>query len=551
MTGELRAASEENKLPDENNKTGQSVPLINISISHQNILALIDTGASISCMSEQLALKLNINFTHDETKYCIKSISGSCLKIVGSAMVNIILDSYLFKNELIIIKDISQDVILGQDFLYKNKALIDFSNERLVVMNRIYVPFHKVSRDIASESNTLVYCHHNAIMSSGSLKTLSKSDYIYFSEKIRDNDDYVLGSKYVSHSLRTQDDKSLIDTININPDLRVEEKTELKNLFLSYRKCFAFSTSELGNCDLVNIEIKTTDEIPVHRPPYRVSPKQLEIINTQVDEMLKNGVIRESKSAYASPVVLVQKPDHTWRFCIDYRKLNKKVITDSYPLPIIEDIVIYLSGAKFFADLDLNSGYWQQRLSEKDKHKTAFVTPSGLYEFNVLPFGLKTSQAIFQRTMDKVLAGIKYKNAICYVDNILIWGKNFVEFKTALTEVLERLKRANLTLKPNKCSFGYNVVSVLGHEISGVGIRPDKKKLQALMSVKPPVNTKQVKSILGLFSYYRKFINHFADIVLPLTKLLKKGVKFSWAQEQQEAFDTIIKYMSNPPILKF
>lgn len=550
---ELQAVSAKQELPTKSILN----PFINITIANQTYTALLDTGASISCISEQLMQELRMKHINTNANQFVRSISGSFLKVIGETEINFIIDSCLLNNTFVVIKDINQKLILGQDFFHKYNVVIDFHNNCITLKGCFQTKFCENStQNIASMSNTTT-CQDrfdttikNNIDTSDhqsteekSLKSISKIDYLYFTKLLQDNAE--------NCSPISSKNSDPMDELKINPELDNMQKQSLRVLLSSFRENFAFTSSELGSCSLVEVDIKTIDDVPVHRPPYRVSPKQLEIINTQVEEMLNNGVIRESKSAYASPVVLVQKPDQSWRFCVDYRKLNKKVITDSYPLPIIEDIIIYLSEARYFADLDLNSGYWQYQLCEKDKHKTAFVTPSGLYEFNVLPFGLKTSQAVFQRTMDKVLAGIKYKNAICYVDNILIWGKNFSEFQEALREVMSRLKKANLTLKPSKCSFGYDKISVLGHEISGNGVRPDNKKLQSLKSLKPPTNTKQVKSLLGLFSYYRKFINNFAELALPLTKLLKKGIKFSWTQRHQDAFDTIINYMNDPPILHF
>ncbi|GBP19680.1 hypothetical protein EVAR_75652_1 [Eumeta japonica] len=191
---------------------------------------------------------------------------------------------------------------------------------------------------------------------------------------------------------------------------------------------------------------------------------QREIIEKQVQQMLDSGVIKHSKSPYAFSVVLVKKPDDTWIFCVDFRNLNKKVIADSYPIPRIEDLLMYLGKAKHFPSLDLISGYWQMVVAEKDRSKTAFVTPSGIFEFTVVPYGLKTSQANFQRMMDTVLAGIKYRNAIVYVDDVVVYGETFEEFCNALRDVLNRFRKANLMVKSLKCSFGYESVTVLGYE---------------------------------------------------------------------------------------
>lgn len=512
---------------------GPTQPIIKIKVHSVEAEALIDSGATISVISYNLYQKLiDSKIVFSEIKNAqpriVKAVNGQVLKTSSFIEINLSLGSYYFSQKFVVVYDVLCEMILGQDFLFNNDVVVDFGKKALLFSDTA-IGFVNTSKPI----ETFVQ------------PQISKIDYVFFVNSPESLNENLHDS--LNDCIKSIDD---IKTLNVSESLCDDDRSKLFGLLGSYRKQFAFSSNELGSCSLVEVEVSTTDEIPIHKAPYRVSHEQHKIIRKQVNKMLANGIIRESRSAYASPVVLVRKPDFDWRFCIDFRALNKKVVTDSYPLPRIDDLILYLARAKFFADLDLNSGYWQLAIKESDKHKTAFVTPSGLYEFNVLPFGLKTSGAIFQRTMDKVLGGLKYKNAIVYIDNILVYGETFDEFTKALDEVLSRIRDANLTLKPSKCKFGFNKVSVLGYEISGDGIRPDASKIDKIKSINVPVNCKQLKSILGLFSYYRKFINNFAALALPLTSLLKKGVKFVWGDAQQTVFDKIMTYIQNPPLLR-
>lgn len=337
---------------------------------------------------------------------------------------------------------------------------------------------------------------------------------------------------------------------NINHELNETQRQEIEQLLCKYRSQFAFSKSELGKCNLVPINIEIEESKVVRQQPYRVSPAQRLVIEEQIDDMLKHGIIRESYSNFASPVVLVKKSDGENRFCVDYRGLNKIVKDVSYPIPRIEDILHALQGAKFFAELDLNSGYWQISIEEKEKYKTAFITSGGLYEFNVLPFGLKTSQSYFQKTMNIVLKDLLFKGVIVYIDNIIIYAQNYNNFLNILQQVLEKLKSANLTLKPAKCNFGSSELNVFGFKVSGSGIQPDENKLHKLDELKTPKNVKGVRALLGFLSYYRKFIPNFSKIALPITDLLRKDRKFCWSDRQQKAFETLVEKLKNPPILR-
>lgn len=516
-----------------NNKESRA-PFINVAINNIVCDALIDSGASVSVISSSLAKKMCLK-VEEAPNFPLRAVGGTRISICASANVSIDIRGYFYQVGLLVVLDSTDLLILGQDFLTKYGAIVDFATSVLSLQNSVNIPFNSTSDVMQRKRN----CSIQPVMESINGSILKSSEYLYFVNLVENNEKYLFAAA---------EEKNI--EFNVNNSLPGDFKRELNNMLIDFRDTFSFSAGELGCYRDTLINLKTTDEEPVHKVPYRVSPKQREIIEEQVKEMLKYGIIQESSSSYASPVVLVDKPEGPPRFCIDYRALNKKIRSDSYPIPRVDDLLSCLQGAQYFADLDMNSGYWQLAMGE-GKEKTAFVTHTGLYEFNVLPFGLKISQAVFQRALDKVLAGMKYRNVIVYVDNILVFGATFQEFLGALKEVLTRFRDANLTLKPSKCRFGYQKVTVLGHEVSAEGIGPDVKKVEAIRKMSPPRNVKEVRAVVGLFSYYRKFIDNFARMALPLTSLLKKDKKFVWSEDEQAAFEELRSRICSAPILGY
>jgi len=260
--------------------------------------------------------------------------------------------------------------------------------------------------------------------------------------------------------------------------------------------------------------------------------------------MLNDEIIRTSTSQWNAPLLVVPKKADAsgkpkLRVVIDFRKLNDLTIGDSFPLPNITDILDQLGNAKYFTTLDLASGYHQIPMAERDKNKTAFSTPYGHYEFNRMPFGLKNAPATFQRLMNSVLTGIQGLKCLVYLDDIVIYGSSLEEHNKRLKEILQKLRKSNLKLQPDKCEFLRKEVVYLGHIISENGISPDPSKLTAIKEFPTPKKIKDIQSFIGLAGYYRKFIENFSQIAKPLTKLTRKTEKFEWTIEQQAAFETL------------
>lgn len=267
--------------------------------------------------------------------------------------------------------------------------------------------------------------------------------------------------------------------------------------------------------------------------------------------MKQQGVIEPSCSPWSSPVVLVKKKDGSTRFCVDYRKLNAVTHKDSYPLPRIDEMLEAFSGSQWFSTLDLKSGYWQVELAEEDKEKSAFSTGLGLWQFKVMPFGLCNAPATFERLMECVLAGVPPSVAMVYLDDIIVHARTFDELLQRLRVVFEKLRQAGLKLSPKKCALFQRRVKYLGHVLSGDGVAVDSEKVNSVLSWPTPQNTKEVRSFLGLCSYYRRFIHGFADIAQPLHQLTSKNTSFIWTPEANQAFESLKQVLTQAPVLGF
>lgn len=354
-------------------------------------------------------------------------------------------------------------------------------------------------------------------------------------------------SFHVNDNLLNTTSSETWEDVEISSDLSPEQTVVIKNLLEQYSDVF----SGLPNRTQAAVHvIDTGDAAPVRSAPYRVPQALQAKYDQEIDNMLQMGIVRPSTSPWASPVVIVPKPDGTIRFCVDYRRLNSLTKMDAYPMPRVEQMLEKVSKANFISTLDLTKGYWQVPLDKASQTKSAFVTPRGLFEFTVMPFGMKTAPATFQRMMtDKVLRGTKYL-ADAYIDDVEVDTMTFSEHIEALRETLQRLRENKLNARPSKCKIAMPTVRLLGHLVGRGTIRPRQVLVETISNLPQPQTKKEVRSLLGLVGYYRRFIPNFAKRALPLTDLTRgKNNKISWSEECEKAFADLKHALQTDPVL--
>ena len=334
-------------------------------------------------------------------------------------------------------------------------------------------------------------------------------------------------------------------------ELSQEEKNQFYSLIKQYEECFMTGRKPLGQTNVVKHHIHTGNNAPIKQRPRREPLGMKNVVKEEIDKMIEQGVIEPSSSAWASPIVLVKKKDGSIRFCVDYRKLNNVTTKDAYPLPRIEDNLDALKGAKFFSTLDLISGYWQVEMAPEDKEKTAFCTKYGLFQFKVMPFGLSNAPGTFERLMETVLRGMQWERAVLYLDDIIVFSDSIEEHLKRLEEILQRLRAANLMLKPKKCHFFKRQVEFLGHIVSQDGVRTDPQKVEAIKEWPIPRRVRDVRAFLGLTGYYRRFIQDYGKIAKPLHELTEKNTEFNWTKEREQAFQKLKNSLMTAPILGY
>ena len=327
--------------------------------------------------------------------------------------------------------------------------------------------------------------------------------------------------------------------------LTEEQRVQLEELIDRYEHIF---TDVLGDSNLTEHQIEVTSEEPIRSKPYAIPYNVRESPKEDIQAMLQMGVIRESKSPYASPVVVVRK-DGTNRVCVDYRKLNRLMVFDPAPGNTAKEIFQKMAKKKYFTRIDLSKGYWQIPIAEKDVPKTAFVTPDGTYEFIRMPFGMVNSGATLARGMRKLIDDLD--DVDNYVDDIIVHTETWEGHLVGVDELFHRLSEAKLTARPTKCVMGAKAIKVIGHQVSE-GIKGlQEENVRKIEGATRPKTKKQVRAFIGLTGYYRDFIPNYAAKVAPLTDLTKKGQpnKVSWEQPQEKAFMTLKRELASEPIL--
>ena len=350
-------------------------------------------------------------------------------------------------------------------------------------------------------------------------------------------------SNPTSSKLKNSD--SLKDLDQKLSHLSSDKRLELKQLILEYEHLFPDIPSKT---DKIHHDVELIDgSKPVKQHPYRMNPVKQQILREEVQYLLDNDFIEPSQSEWSSPCILVPKPDGKFRMCTDYIKVNSVTKTDTFPIPRIDDCIDNIGQAKYVTKFDLLKGFWQIPLTDRAKEISAFVTPDGLYQYKVMPLGMKNSPATFQRMVNSLifnLAGCK-----AYIDDAIIFSEEWERHLQTIRNFFDRLSEATLTINLAKSEFCHANLTFLGHTVGQGQVKPVEAKVEAISDFPVPSGKRQLMRFLGMAGYYRKFCNNFSVIAEPLTNLLGKRVKFIWTDNCQKSYEKLKAILKSAPVL--
>ena len=611
-----------------------------------NYLALIDTGASVSLISETLLARNRNSVKIWPYDNVVRDASGNIIPIKGLIQCKLVTPAgYALEKFLVVKKEFKLNVkiLIGMNVL--QRAKLDFQNKHFI----LNVPFEEsdeIEPAVSQNKDCLVLTlprpsfaikrrkdlwygiqaersnkpSELEINEAPSLKfdlfpvhickdtTLPKNSVnvlsITLSHKLKNGQEIVITNAETKNGIvlagvvtTVKNGNCLINAINLNDhDVTLSQGTKLTDAYLNptddfvnvvnqnenrdsqlppitadvvncsnpklkpklikllnqYRQICWLKGESLGHFTGDPLEINLTEDTVINQPPYRIPHSQQGKLNSEIQTMLKDGVITRSKSSFNSPLILVPKPDKSEiRICIDYRKLNSITRPVTFPIPRIADLLSSLGQTKIISSLDLASAYHQCEIHPKDREKTAFTVQNTKYQYQRVPFGLTSAPGYFSRVVNETLFDVLGPQVVAYLDDILIFTQDEKTHFKRLTEVLERLAKANLKLKLVKCKFFTDSIKFLGYKISKDGMTMDDERITSIQKMPYPTNKRQVQAFLGACNYFRTFVREFAKIADPLYVLLRKNVKFLWGAEQAKAVDELKRILSNAPVLRF
>ena len=495
---------------------------VQVQVDQNSANALLDSGSSVSLISDKLATKFNLKWNKTDKE--IQIANGNKVEVVGvTEFTEVKVQSSLCKLKFLILSYAPFEVLLGLDWFVSTGAQPDPANRRLNFPGWSI----DLNKNLDQEEDEIEnLCTYN-LTSSIESELVEDSCWDYPGE----------------FGIKTETALSAKQMVLFNKFAKANSDLLIKDY------------KDLGCCNIAKHNISTVESKPIFIRPYRKSFAERKELKLEVKRLLEAGIIRPSKSPWSAPVILIPKPPSgpegikEKRFCTDYRALNKITPQDHHPLPRIDNIFDELGGSRYFSSIDLKCGYWQIPLDEESIPKTAFSTPDGHYEWLRVPFGLRNAPADFSRIMFQIFGDLPFVQL--YLDDITVHSETFEEHIEHLKIVCDRLRKANLKINALKCKWAAKSIKLLGFIISDKGIEVNNDKIKAVLELKSPRNVKEVQKFLGFINYYRKLIQDLAIIAAPLYKLLKTGANFAWSNECEEAFGTLKSKLTMAPILRF
>ena len=573
--------------------TVSSSVVIAAKLHNLNTHVMLDTGSGTSVIDLGTLQKIGLDNRIDKSSAkSLINASGDRMKILGSVFIPVTIPGSRPQDQAFQVLDsvTYSNILLGRDFMRKfGTVRFDFKENRIELGKLSITGLSTSSYNVRlcessivparSEKILLVKCStFNSLLEGDfepnivpnvrglyatrsriipnidgvfpiSVLNVTESDIHLHSRKIMGSINAT--NESVKELSRSNHEIVDMDNFTISDRLSPEESDRIKSLLTDYKEVFARNPKSPKRTQILEHRIITNDALPVYHKPRRVPVTWEQDIDTQVSEMLSNGIIRPSYSPWNAPVMLVKKKDNSTRFVCDFRGVNEVTKRDTYPLPHIKDVIDKMAGSKYWSTLDAASAYWSIPLSEADKEKTAFAVPRGKFEFNVMPFGLSNSGATYQRMMDICLSGLRTDKVLSYMDDIVIFSKTFDEHIRDLKSVFECLHTAGVTLKASKCIFAAEKVEFLGFELSVEGIKPQARLTNAINDLPRPGSKKELRRFLGMAGFYRAFIKDFAALSQPLNRLTGDNVPFVWDSRCDSAFQKIKQYLICKPVLAF
>ena len=470
-----------------------------IRVGNAKLPFMIDTGAELNLFPQKLLQLLSPSntstFTGFDDTFHIKGLGGKS-NCIGTITITLDIDEIPYEIEFFVNSEVNLP-ILGLPGLKTLSAKVDVSSPALILPDSTVtleqMPFNEVPL----------------------LAHVQEAE-----------------EKFSMSQIRAQ----------VNPELPEGKSNEIIGLLLKYDS--TWRKTSIGKCKILQHEIKTTCESPIKQGMRRYSEAQSTEIKRQVEDLLSVGAIKSSYSPWRSQIVMVSKKTGEWRMCIDYRKLNEVTVPDSYPLPVIEDLLDKLGGVEHVITLDLKAGFHQIRMKKEDAHKTAFATPTGLYEWNVMPFGLINAPATFQRMVNELLRDRLGNGVLVYIDDIVIYAKTWAQLMETLEWVLKKFSQNDVFINIRKCYFGHTEFEYLGATIKKGKVCPSKKSLETISRLTVPTDENQVRRFLGMVGYLRRFIPDFAVKVKPIQALITAET-FHWSPDCQSSYDEMKSFISS------
>jgi len=483
-------------------RTGEGPLWVILRLKSGDVPALVDTGAQFSCVRSEV-----VEYLYHVGDPCpFKSCSVNCVladgtrfSVSNAVTLQVKLLDFTWKHEFKVLNGGPFPVILGLDFLKRTSMVVD----------------------LAAKTYSFGFAPHRVGSLGGACESVQGGPFLR--DLVAQICDGVGGRDGGPGHLS-------VDTLAL----------EFPALF----------SPVLGTASCEPYEIELSDAGPVRSAPYRCAPPKAAVFKAMVNDLLEQGVVRPSKSPYASPAFLVSKRDGGFRLVVDYRKVNTRVVFDSYPMPTIEQALDQFAGASVFSVLDLNSAYYQIPLSERSRRITAFCTPFGLFEFNKLPMGISVGSQGLSRVIDELFADLKGRYLFNFVDDLVVYSPSVELHGVHLREVLRRLQAAGFTLNPDKVVLGAPEIRYLGHLISARGVRVLPDRVEAIGRYPRPHNLRSLRRFLGMIGFYARFIPRFSQMASVLHGLKKKGARFVWADEHAAAFDSLKQALCEAPVLQ-